>query len=126
MVRAMGPKTMSCDGNDVIKIYKILQKVTKETRKGNGPYFLEFFTYRWLEHCGPNFDNNIGYRSEKEFLSWKKKEPIKKLTKKFNKKFLNKLDKINFETQKEIEKAFNFAEKSPFPLRSDAYKGIYA
>ena len=37
------------------------------------PYFLELKNYRWLEHCGPNYDNNIGYRSEKEFQFWKKK-----------------------------------------------------
>tara|TARA_B100002051_G_scaffold265227_1_gene291005 strand:- start:446 stop:1270 length:825 start_codon:yes stop_codon:yes gene_type:complete len=82
MVKAIGPRVFRCDGNDVLKVYKILKKATNETRKGNGPCFLEFFTYRWLEHCGPNFDNNIGYRSEKEFLNWKRKEPIKRLEKK--------------------------------------------
>ena len=29
-------------------------------------------------------------------------------------------------TKKEINKAFEFAEKSPFPKESDAYKGVYA
>ena len=44
------------------------------------PVFIEFQTYRWLEHCGPNFDNNIGYRSEKEFQK-KLFHPKKHLTK---------------------------------------------
>ena len=126
MVKGMGSKTMSCDGNDVVKVYKILQKATKETRKGNGPYFLEFFTYRWLEHCGPNYDNNIGYRTEKEFLSWKKREPIKRIIKKLNKNSLKKIEKINFKNYKEIKKAFDFAERSSFPSQSEAFKGIYA
>ena len=94
MVEAMGSKVMQCDGNDVIKVYKILEKAANETRKGRGPYFLEFFTYRWLEHCGPNFDNDIGYRTEKEFLKWKKKEPIKRLVKKLNYNSHNQLEKI--------------------------------
>ena len=46
-------------------------------RSGKGPYFLEFETYRWREHCGPNFDNDLGYRSNDEFLKWKGKCPIK-------------------------------------------------
>ena len=39
-------------------------------------WFIEFETYRWREHCGYQFDNNIGYRSEEEFQSWKLKDPI--------------------------------------------------
>ena len=41
--------------------------VIKKIRNGIGPVFIEFSTYRWLEHCGPNYDNDIGYRSIVEF-----------------------------------------------------------
>jgi len=126
MVKAIGPKVHSCDGNDVLKVYGILKKATNETRKGNGPYFLEFSTYRWLEHCGPNFDNNIGYRSVGEFLKWKKKEPIQKLVKKISSKSKNHLEKIRNQVKIEVKSSFNFAEKSPFPKQSDAYEGVYA
>ena len=126
MVEAMGSKVMQCDGNDVIKVYKILEKAANETRRGRGPYFLEFFTYRWLEHCGPNFDNDIGYRTEKEFLKWKKKEPIKRLVKKLNYNSHNQLEKIRNEIKNEIQLAFIFAEKSSFPKQLEAYKGVYA
>ena len=126
MVKAIGPRVFRCDGNDVLKVYKILKKATNETRKGNGPCFLEFFTYRWLEHCGPNFDNNIGYRSEKEFLNWKKKEPIKRLAKKISSKFNKELRKIRSDVEIEVKSSFKFAEKSPFPKQSEAYKGVYA
>ena len=126
MVKAMGANVMQCDGNDVTKVYKILKKATIQTRKGKGPYFLEFSTYRWLEHCGPNFDNNIGYRTEKEFLQWKKKEPIKKLIKKIDKNSYLKLEKIKNDIKKEVKLSFSFAEKSPYPKQSEAYKGVYA
>ena len=73
---------------------------------------MEFETYRWREHCGPNYDNDIGYRSEEEFLEWKKRDPIKNILKKTDKKVFNDLrEKID----KEIDEAFNFAEQSPFP-----------
>jgi len=126
MMKAIGSKVMHCNGNDVIKVYKILKKTVNETRKGNGPYFLEFFTYRWLEHCGPNFDNHIGYRTEKEFIKWKRKDPIKKLVKKINHNSRAQLEKIRRSVNKEIQLSFHFAEKSPFPKQTEAYKGVYA
>jgi len=126
MVGALGPKVLKCDGNDVIKVYKTINKAVSETKKGNGPYFLEFFTYRWLEHCGPNFDNNLGYRSKKEFQKWKNKDPIKKLAKKLKNKFLQKRNKIHLEVKKEINNAFEYAEKSKFPEPKTAYEGVYA
>ena len=126
MVKAMGPESLVCDGNDVVSVYKTLKKAVMHVKKGRGPFFLEFMTYRWLEHCGPYFDNDIGYRSKKEFEKWVKKEPIKRLKSKLNNKFLKQLDKIHSSTKKEINKAFEFAEKSPFPKESDAYKGVYA
>jgi len=126
MVNSMGLKVLKCDGNDVVKIYRVLQKAVNETRKGKGPYFLEFSTYRWLEHCGPNFDNNIGYRSEKEFRKWKEKDPIKKIKRLIGSRFPKEIKKIDKEIKKEVMKSFEFAEKSDFPKKSDAYKGVYA
>ena len=32
-------------------------------RAGDGPTFILADTYRWREHCGPNYDNDIGYRT---------------------------------------------------------------
>ena len=126
MVNAMGPKVLNCDGNNVLQVHKILKKAISDTRRGNGPYFLEFFTYRWLEHCGPNFDNDLGYRSEKEFKRWKSREPIRRLKKRIGEKFYKNIKNIEISVRNEIHKAFNFAERSPFPSKSDAYKGIYA
>lgn len=126
MVKSIGPKVLKCDGNDVIKIYKTLNKAVTETRKGNGPYFLEYFTYRWLEHCGPNFDNHIGYRTENEFKKWKKKDPIKRLLNKIDNNSLKQTSNIRNQVRNEIINAFRFAEKSKFPKPSEAYKDIYA
>ena len=126
MVKAIGSKALQCDGNDVIKFHRILKKATDECRRGSGPYFLEFFTYRWLEHCGPNFDNNIGYRTEKEFIEWKKKEPIKRLVKKIDQNSDLQLKKIRKSIKMEIKSSFDFAENSPFPNQNEAYKDVYA
>ena len=99
------------DGNDVEEVYRIAQESIQAIRKGQGPIFLEFDTYRHREHCGPNYDNDIGYRTEEEFQQWETKCPLKL----YAKEFAEQLPLLRNEITKEIEEAFAFAENSPFP-----------
>ena len=116
MVKALGIETDYGDGNNVSEVYHKVAIAKEKIFAGEGPQFLEFETYRWREHCGPNYDNDIGYRDEKEFLKWKKRDPIENILKKIEKnKFLALKEKIS----KEIKEAFDFAEKSPFPDYND-------
>ena len=128
MVEAMGICSQSGDGNDVLKVYNLASEAISKIRTGEGPYFLEFTTYRWREHCGPNYDNHIGYRTEEEFLDWKKRDPIQLFEKNLISEGLvtrTKLSEMNQSIEKEIQKAFIFAEESPFPDSEDAYKHVY-
>ena len=126
MCSSIGVKSLKCDGNDAMKVFNILGKITNQVRNSKEPFFLELDTYRWLEHCGPNYDNDIGYRSKNEFLKWKKKDPLEILRSKLPKKSLKKIEFFEKKIKKEIKSAFNFAEKSPFPSKSSAYEGLYA
>jgi TPP-dependent pyruvate/acetoin dehydrogenase alpha subunit len=115
---AIGIKSDHGDGNDVIQINNILKNAIGEIRSGNGPRFIEFSTYRWREHCGPNYDNEIGYRTQKEFLEWQMKDPINIFQNLLEeKKYLNNKDLINMNQsiESEILLAFNFAKNSNFP-----------
>jgi pyruvate dehydrogenase E1 component alpha subunit len=90
---------------------------------------MELQTYRWREHCGPNYDNNIGYRSEEEFLEWKKRDPIKLFEKKLLKEKIctkGEIRRINKEVLGQIKEAFNFAKSSPFPDPSEAFESMFA
>jgi TPP-dependent pyruvate/acetoin dehydrogenase alpha subunit len=128
MVSGLGMPAYSGDGNDVAAVYaKVFESVT-EIRAGSGPRFLEFSTYRWLEHCGPSFDNHIGYRSESEFLEWQAKEPITR----FESVMLEnstitaaELQMMNDNIALEVEEAFTYAEESPMPLGNSAYSGLH-
>ncbi len=124
LVSSIGIESFTCDGNDSLKCYDILKDQTELVRQGAGPKFIEFFTYRWREHCGPEFDNNLGYRTEKEFLSWKNYDPLIQLQKFINDK--NLTNTINDKIERRVESAFDFAESSPFPNSEEAYKGVYA
>ena len=45
-------------------------------RENQLPIFLEYKTYRWLEHCGPNDDDGLGYRPTGELETWKLQDPL--------------------------------------------------
>jgi len=128
MVNSMGIKSIKMSGNDAVKISKTVSKCINQIRKYKKPLFIEFLTYRWLEHCGPNYDNNIGYRKNSEFIKWKKKDPLIILRKYFNqnKKNIALIKSIESEIEKKVLIQFNKAEKTKFPKQKNAYTEVYA
>jgi pyruvate dehydrogenase E1 component alpha subunit len=128
MVGALGVPSESGDGNDVVDVYTRVRATVEEIRNGGGPRFFEFFTYRWREHCGPNFDNDIGYRSKDEFMSWKSKDPIMRLEGQLvGMGVLGEEDigRMEADIKKEVEQAFAFAESSPFPSADETFTHLY-
>ena len=129
VVKSMGIESFRVNGYDVKKTYITFTNLFKKIRKNSKPLFIELDTYRWREHCGPNYDNNIGYRSEKEFQKWKKKDPIllvEKEIKLINKNGAAKINSIKNSIFKKIEKAFTKAENAKPPNLSEVYRDIYA
>ena len=109
MARSMGIEANHGNGNDVVEVYEKMLKAKDNISKDKGPQFLEFDTYRWREHCGPNYDNDLGYRDESEFLKWREKDPLK-----------NVLDSSEFKSyidslKDDICEAHLFAENSKYP-----------
>ena len=128
VARAMGAMVDHTDGYDWLKCYQSVNQALCDIRQGSGTHFLEFETYRWLEHCGPNYDNDLGYRTEAEFLSWQARDPIAKLkqtllaSQKITASFLLEKEKAILD---EINEAFAFAENSSFPEPIEAITGQY-
>ena len=126
--KAFKINSLRIDGNDAYKIFKISKKIINNMRNNRLPFFLQLDTYRWREHCGPNYDNNIGYRSENEFKKWKKKCPIKKLENLLiKKKIYNSKDLLKIKSLLKIyvDKIFLFAKKSPLPNPNTITNFIY-
>ncbi len=119
MAKGIGISSDSGDGNKLEEVYEMTRQAKTKILSEEGPQLLEFSTYRWREHCGPNYDNDIGYRDEEEFLNWKEKDPLKDL-------LLNeeKLTSIKESIMKEITEAHMFAEESLFPSKEDYMKLI--
>ncbi len=113
------------DGNDVIKVYKSMKKAIEYVRAGNGPYFLEYKTYRWQGHF---LGDPASYRPEEEVKWWKQRCPIKRLREKLlNEKILNQheIEKIHDQIENEIENMVEFAINSPFPEETEAIKDVF-
>jgi TPP-dependent pyruvate/acetoin dehydrogenase alpha subunit len=124
-----GMPSVRVDGNDVLAVHKAVQKAVDRARKGGGPSFIEAVTYRWREHCGPNWDDHLGYRDAKEAQAWMARDPIKKFEKVLlAKKAMTKTEMENVRTNilKEVEDAIAFAKSSPFPDASELTAGVYA
>ena len=129
LAEAHGIPTYHCDGNDVEEVYRSTLNALKNARSNKGPSFLLLDTYRWLEHCGPNFDNDIGYRTEAEFRVWKNRDPVILYKKNLLKKGILTEEgnvELKCEIQKEITAAFDFAKNSPYPDHSTAINHVYA
>jgi len=128
MVESIGIPSEQVNGNNALEVYSKLNSAVRSIRKGEGPRFFEFSTYRWREHCGPNFDNDIGYRSQEEYLSWKERDPIVLLEEDIVRNALaskSDLREEELSIQAEIDEAFAYAESSPFPKPEEAFKGLF-
>jgi len=106
------------DGNDPLAVCELMREAAAHARSGQGPVFLELKTYRWREHCGPNYDNHIGYRTEAEFLAWKQRDPIANFEHRLRTAGL--LDETRYTTFQqdvaaEIATAIAAAQRAPVP-----------
>ena len=128
MVKALGINSEFGNGNNVVEVFEKVSSAVGKIRDGEGPFFFEFNTYRWREHCGPNFDNDIGYRTEEEYLLWKEKDPVLLLKMELlNDSVIsqNDIKNIEIELQNKVDEAFDFAEKSPFPDAKEIFTHVY-
>jgi TPP-dependent pyruvate/acetoin dehydrogenase alpha subunit len=129
LVAAYGISDAKGDGNDVLEVHRLAEKAVAYVRNGKGPYYLEFDTYRWREHCGPNYDNHLGYRDESEFLMWRQRCPIELYERNLiEESIINKeqIEEFRTKIQAEIDEAFSFAKQSPFPDENETFTDVYA
>ena len=124
MVGALGIESTAGDGNNVDDICRLGKEAIGKIRETGQPQFIEFSTYRWREHCGPNFDNDIGYRSEVEFEAWKEKDPLLLLKNQLGITEAGNNQELEV-IRNEINSAFEFAESSAFPDKNTLYNFIY-
>jgi pyruvate dehydrogenase E1 component alpha subunit len=124
-----GLPSFQADGNDVQGVQALVFQAAARARAGEGPTFLEFMTYRWREHCGPNYDDHLGYRDEAEFASWKARDPVAVLQARLQHDGALTADDdavLRSRIDAEIDAAFKRAKSSPFPAPDMLYRHMFA
>ena len=129
LAEAHGMTSCYGNGNDVEEVFKIATDAVNNVKKGMGPQFLEFHTYRWREHCGPNFDDELAYRAKEEIEEGKQSCPLLNFTNKLqqqDKDFLEQSKLFESQIKEEIVAAFEYALSSEKPSVLDAERKVYA
>jgi TPP-dependent pyruvate/acetoin dehydrogenase alpha subunit len=132
MAKSLGINAYQVNGNDVLDVYRVSKESVEICRKGEGPIFMECFTYRLRGHVGP--DDNIqgahtDIRPKKELEAWLKKDPIRLFEKYLlDNKVVDKPDinDMRIQIQKEVEEAHRFAYESDYPEAGDLEKYVYS
>ena len=128
MVRGLGCESAQGEGNDIPSLYPMLHEALNHVRSGKGPMFVELKTYRHREHCGPFFDDELGYRPEAQQQYWKERDPLELF-----REFLiseswatpEALHAIETSVQTVVDSAFEKAKQAPFPPADSPQKYIY-
>ena len=76
LARGHGIPGMAADGNDVEAVWRTAGAALGTMRRDGGPVLLEYATYRLVEHCGPNEDPQLPYRSPAEVAAWRARCPV--------------------------------------------------
>ena len=129
LAAAHGLVAVRADGNDVERTYLLAAAAVERARAGRGPSYLELDTYRWLEHCGPNVDDDLGYRTPEEAAAWHARCPLATYRDTcLARGVVTEADLIAAEAaiRVEIEAAFARAKAAPFPPESALLDGVYA
>lgn len=108
------------DGMDVTEVAKSAQEAVAEIRLGNGPIFIEYFTYRFRAHS--MYDAEL-YREKTEVAEWKKKDSLILLHQHWQD---IDIDKYETEVADTINEAVTFAENGTFEPIEDLEKFVYS
>ena len=114
------------DAMNVEDVHKAVEKAAARARKGDGPTLLEFKTYRYKGH---SMSDPAKYRTKDEVEEYKAKDPIEQVRATIlKKKYATEkdLEKIEEKIKDEVAECVKFAEESPFPDPSEAFKDVYA
>jgi pyruvate dehydrogenase E1 component alpha subunit len=126
---AHGLSALVGNGNDVEEVAVHARQAVDCVRNGKGPQFLELRTYRWREHCGPNFDDELAYRSAQTIERGQKDCPIERqraLLGRISPDVEPQIADIERVISQEINAAFDFALSSLIPTSNDAEDHVYA
>ncbi len=122
--KSYGVAAIQVDGMDVLSVAKEAKQAADYVRSGEGPFFMEFKTYRFRAHS--MYDPEL-YRSKTEVDVWKKRDPLLHLEQKLKESGVFTDDnriQMERDVDSEIEAAVQFAEASSLEPVEDLMKNV--
>lgn len=122
--RGYGLASEAVDGMDVLAVEAATQKAVEAVRRGDGPFLLEYRTYRFRAHS--MYDPEL-YRTKEEVERWKARDPIATFGADLRRwGYLADADLAKMETAiaAELDEATAFAEAGPWEPVEDLTKDV--
>ena len=123
--KAYGIPGYTVDGNDVVSICDLMDKIVPYMLDGNGPVLLECKTGRWMGHWTGDPQN---YRNKDEVEYWKERCPIKRFGEYMKNNALaceEELDEITLQVRNEMDEAVEYASACAFPDPAKVQEGVF-
>ncbi|MBO9455805.1 thiamine pyrophosphate-dependent dehydrogenase E1 component subunit alpha [Paracoccus sp. R12_1] len=126
---AFGIEAFKVDGQDVLAVNELAQKLVARCRKGEGPFFVELETYRYHGHHVGDINREY-YRSKAEEKDWREnRDPIVRFRTWLVDQGVaseDEIEAINAEIEKDAADAVAYAEAASYPDTSEVDMHVYA
>jgi len=122
---ALGCQARTAEGADALECWEAFKWAREQAQAG--PILLEVNTFRHREHCGPNFDDSLGYRPQDYVEKGLSEDPISVLQSRLKSSGrLGWVSEYEALVRKEIDVAFVAAEEAEFLTLEQARGFVYA
>lgn len=126
---AFGIEAFRINGQDVLAVNELAQKLVARCRKGEGPFFVELETYRYHGHHVGDINREY-YRSKAEEKDWREnRDPIVRFRTWLVDQGVaseDEIEAINTEIEKDAADAVAYAEAASYPDTSEVDMHVYA
>ena len=117
--------TLEADGMDAVAVHEAAAQAVSHVRRGEGPFFVEFRTYRYRSHS--MFDPDL-YRDRAEVEAWKHRGPIHNLSNRLKgegRLTEEQFGAIDAAAQREVDEAVAFAEAGTWEPVEDLSRDVH-
>jgi pyruvate dehydrogenase E1 component alpha subunit len=126
--RSYGIRAERVDGMDVLAVRDMMRRVVEPVRAGEGPFFIEAMTYRYMGHSMSDPAHGH-YRTKEEVDEQRKRDPLAILKETILSKGLGveaDFKQLEKEIGEVVAAAVIFADESPFPAPSELFNDVLA
>ncbi len=126
--QAFGIEAHRVDGQDVLAVNSLAQRLVERCRTGEGPFFVELVTYRYHGHHVGDINRDY-YRSREEELHWREnRDPIRILRERLVEEGIateGELDTIQEDIRSDARAAVEYALSAPYPAGSEVDMHVF-